>query len=143
MKRVAPWLGLAVVCFMLFVPGCYRPDIRTVEIPVPGLTSEEDAQRIHSVLAVYESLGIVHEIAFDLPQRRGRVTYDSTLAAVKNLEFLIAHAGYDAGSTRARRFPAGASAPASSPGPHPLGGESDARHDPDPQIPLPEYPNRS
>jgi len=83
--------------------ACFRPDIRTVEIAVPGMTTQEDAEGVLSMLNLYRQVGVVHDAEADLERRCVRVTYDSTLTALRNLDFIIAAGGYDAGTTPARR----------------------------------------
>jgi copper chaperone CopZ len=101
-------LRLMVLATGLLASGCFRPDIRTAAIGVPGMTSEDDAKRVRDILEVYRQLGMVGNIETDISNRIVRVTYDSTMVALKNLEFVISYAGYDAGETPARRLAANA-----------------------------------
>ncbi len=103
-------MGIRSKCFAgiataIALAGCFRQDSRTVTISVPQMVEEADAKRIRQILDVYHGLGIIQQIEIDLSNRLVRVTYDTTMAAVKNLEYLIAYAGYDAGETAALHRP--------------------------------------
>lgn len=85
----------------LLLSACHRVEIRTVEILVPQMESEESARQVADALNAYTSFGVVHEVTADFTQRIVRITYDSTLAALKNFEYVIARSGFDANDTRA------------------------------------------
>lgn len=95
MRRVFAFLLLAALA------ACHRQDIRTVEIRVPQMDSEEAARRVLDALAAYASYGVASEIHVDFTNRVVRVTYNSTQIALKNFEYIIARAGFDANDLRA------------------------------------------
>jgi len=92
-------MALLLPCLLL--SACHRADIRTVAIRVPQMDSEEAARRVTDALDAYTSFGVIHEATADFSQRVARITYDSTLASLKNFEYVIARAGFDANDTRA------------------------------------------
>ena len=96
-------LALSLVLIMLVLGvSCRRHDVRTVEIDVPGLKNEKCKEIIFNKLARVQ--GIMPDysknrpnIDFDLEKRLVIVEYDSMQLAIKNIEFHIADAGFQAG----------------------------------------------
>ena len=76
--------------------GCYRMDVRFLTVSVPGLSSDACARPILDALSKTEGIKstkadtVKHEIV---------VEYDARKLAIKNIEFVIAGAGFDAGGT--------------------------------------------
>ncbi len=99
MNRGVKRIGLCCLC-LLFV-SCHRADLRTVEIHVPAMNDEEAAQRVTKALDVYADYGIIQKAEADIARNLVCITYNSTRTALKNLEYLIARAGFDANDTRA------------------------------------------
>ena len=90
------------IATMLF--GCYREDIRTFEIHVPQMNNENCAQRVRAAFFVGGGQfkeGIL-DLELNVAERTVTVTYNSTLTARKNLEYLLTHAGFDANDEKAR-----------------------------------------
>jgi hypothetical protein len=80
--------------------ACFRNNVRTVEFDVPQLKSDSCTRFILDVLNSNKVEG-VKSVAPDIAGRKLAVTYDSTRLGIKNIEFLIASAGFDANSTEA------------------------------------------
>ncbi len=76
--------------------GCYRRDVRTVSIRTPDMDSDEAARRVIEAFAPYRELGMVLDVEPNVPERTVTVVYDSREAALKNLEYWIARAGFTA-----------------------------------------------
>jgi copper chaperone CopZ len=77
----------------ILVSGCFRQDVRTLEVRVPNMNSPECFKIIQSALNRVE--GIV-SIEPDIPHHKVTVTYNSTKVAVKNIEYVIVGLGFDA-----------------------------------------------
>ncbi len=76
----------------------FRPDVRTITVQVPQMKSLDCQQRIQDALAKTEG---VQGTAPDLSQRKLEVTYDALKLGIKNIEYVIAGAGFDANDTPA------------------------------------------
>ncbi len=94
-------------CFLLVimiavaacVVSCRKHDIRVVVVEVPGLKSPECAKFIQEGFMKQPGIRSVQP---DFQQRTLTVTYDSMVIAIKNIEFVIAEAGFDANDEKAR-----------------------------------------
>lgn len=76
----------------------FRHDIRTVTISVPALKSAECIPVIQEALGRAEG---VLETKGDIQAKTVEVRYDALKLGIKNLEYVIAGAGFNAGSTPA------------------------------------------
>lgn len=76
--------------------GCFRQDVKTIVVNVPGMKSPECSKIIQDAMTKVE--GIV-EVTPDVTAHTVTVRFDSTRLAIKNIEFVIATAGFDADST--------------------------------------------
>lgn len=87
-------LALCVVV-LAGLSGCRRVDARTMKIDVPAMRSVECAhivgQAVSALKGVHPELTVI-----DLNDRTVTVTYDSIRIALKNIEFAIADAGFQA-----------------------------------------------
>ncbi len=95
MKRCL--LSLVLVA-TVWVASCRKCDIRTVVVDVPGLKNAACAKIIQD--AFMRQPGI-QSVQPDFQQHKLTVTYDSMIIALKNIEFVIAGAGFDANDTPA------------------------------------------
>lgn len=86
---------LVAVAGALLASGCRVSDVREMTVDVPGMTSDEDIQRIRKALAPLNGVN-KEQAVFDLQGKKIAVTYDSMVIAKKNIEIAIAEAGYDA-----------------------------------------------
>jgi len=86
-----------LACFLL--SSCRQQDIREVMIKTPGLKNQACAKIIQD--AFMHQPGIV-SIRPDFQKHEIAVTYNSMVIALKNIEFTIAAAGFDANDTRAQ-----------------------------------------
>ncbi|NCD32555.1 MAG: hypothetical protein EOL87_03965 [Spartobacteria bacterium] len=80
--------------------GCFRKDVQTYVIDVPGMKTKDCALYIEQALRAPEAgnvaiEGIVH-VQMVVTNHQVFVTYDSTKIARKNLEYLICAAGFEA-----------------------------------------------
>ena len=80
----------------ILAAGCFRQDIKTIVVNVPGMKSPECSKIIQDATAKVD--GIV-EVTPDVTAHTVTVRFDSTRLAIKNIEFVIATAGFDANST--------------------------------------------
>lgn len=85
----------------LALAGCLfkKEDVKTVAIHTPGMKNEECAAIIQKALSALPGVTIV------LPDAAGQkvsVTYDSMSLAIKNLEYAVAEAGFDANEIKAK-----------------------------------------
>jgi len=96
MKKICVFAVL-LMTVILFV-SCRQQDIRKVVIKVPGLKNQVCAKIIQD--AFMRQPGIV-STSPDYQKHELTVTYNSMVIAVKNLEYTIAAAGFDANDTPA------------------------------------------
>ncbi len=89
-------LGLA----LLVAAGCFRQDIITTEISIPQMGSSACQNAVMRALGRLDHEAIV-KAEFDIDQRIARVTYDSRRVGLKNIEFVITAAGFDANDEQA------------------------------------------
>lgn len=97
------FLGIA------FSAGCRRTDVRVVEVATPGVRCERCADKVMRALKALPGID-PGESEVDLSQGVTRVRYDSMQLALKNIEFAITGAGFDANT-----YPADAEARAALP----------------------------
>lgn len=80
--------------------GCFRKEILTVEIAVPQMRSEECAQHVANALRRLEAEAL-RDVQLDIERRVVRITYDSTRLGLKNLEYALTTAGFNANDEEA------------------------------------------
>lgn len=92
MKHLLFLLLLLVSCPLT---GCRISDPREVVIEVPGMVTEADVQRIRTALKTLN--GLEHDrCELDTQKRLVKLRYDTMQLGLKNIEIVIAEAGYDA-----------------------------------------------
>ena len=79
----------------LLASACFRPDIVTTRIDLPQLRSAECAERAGQALAQFERDALI-EVTFDAGARQAVITYDRRRLALKNIEYALTRAGFDA-----------------------------------------------
>lgn len=79
--------------------SCRKYDIRTVVVRVPGLKNQECAKILQDTFLRQPA---VRSVQPDLQNRTLTITYDSMGIALKNIEFVIAAAGFDANDVQAK-----------------------------------------
>lgn len=84
---------VTLVVATLFLGACFRQDIRILVVRVPGMKTTECSKIIQNALGKVE--GII-SVQPDLENRTMTVEYNSTKLAIKNIEYTIAEAGFDA-----------------------------------------------
>jgi len=75
--------------------ACFRQTEVTVEIAVPHMGSPECRSVVLQAIDQLDREAI-KRVDLDLDRRIARVTYDSTSIALKNIEYAITNAGFDA-----------------------------------------------
>ena len=90
--------GIMAVLVLLGLGACRKQDLRTVVIKVPGMNNSACTKIIQD--AFLHQPGI-QSIRPDFQQRQLVITYNSMVLALKNLEFAIAKAGFDANDIKA------------------------------------------
>jgi copper chaperone CopZ len=91
---------LSCLLFAVLAAGCcFRPDIRTIHINVPRMRTPECAKIIQDALSTVDGVQAAQP---DLQAGIITVTYDSTKLAIKNVEYVIAGAGFDANDAKAK-----------------------------------------
>ena len=91
-------LALVILACLLF-SSCRQQDVREVVIKVPGLKNQACAKIIQD--AFMRQPGVV-SIRPDFQKHEIAVIYNSMVIALKNIEFTIAAAGFDANDTQAQ-----------------------------------------
>ncbi|MBM4149785.1 MAG: heavy-metal-associated domain-containing protein [Lentisphaerae bacterium] len=106
---------LAVVLLAGSISGCRRIDMRTVTIQVPAMKNSACADRVIEAIGRELYSGPDQDVSrqrirdmlssgeavVDLTNRTVTVRYDSLRLSLKNLEFAVAEAGFDANNTPA------------------------------------------
>ena len=90
-KSTLAWMA----ALALAVAGCRQADIRSAAIHVPAMKSQACVDRVQKALMAEQAL-VESQISIDLKSRTVEVRYDSLRHSLKNLEFTIADAGFDA-----------------------------------------------
>ena len=92
--------GFSVTAVLLaLAAGCYRQDIRTLEVPLPQMGSPECARIVQNV---FNRIDGIEQVEIDLANRRIFVTYDGLKMGVVNIEYQLTGAGFDANDKPAR-----------------------------------------
>ncbi len=90
----------AFICICSFATllcaGCFRNDTRIGEYHVPTVTSQDCLNILSTKLHAVEG---VQEIKADFETKTVYVTFDGLKAGLKNIEFVIAGAGFDVNDT--------------------------------------------
>lgn len=97
-KKMIGGLALVILACLL-LSACRQQDVREVVIKTPGLKNQACAKVIQD--AFMRQPGIV-SVRPDFQKQEIAVTYNSMVIAIKNIEFTIAEAGFDANDTQAR-----------------------------------------
>ena len=91
MKKISIFVLAIVITASL--TACFRNDIRTITVKVPQMKSAACSTIIQSALMQTDGVKIATP---DLQNHTIDVTYNSVKLAIKNVEFIIAEAGFDA-----------------------------------------------
>ena len=75
--------------------GCFRQELVTAEISVPGMGSPACAQLVANHLRPEKYAGLEGPVIPDHQKKTVTVSYKSTQIALKNIEHLIAEIGFD------------------------------------------------
>jgi len=94
MKHTIVLSAIALLC----CAGCFRQDHRTIDVAVPQLASEACFQAISDGLKGVDG---IEGLRPDYANRRLAVTYNALKLGIKNIEAVIASAGFDANDTTA------------------------------------------
>ena len=86
-------LLMTVICAAMFLVSCRQHDYREITLEIPEMRNEACARVISGGLS--RAPGLKREsVKFDVPNRSITITYDSLLAADKNIEFLVVKTGF-------------------------------------------------
>lgn len=97
MKKILSLL-ITTVCVLLTSTACFRNDTRVGEFHVPKMQSQECLNYLSGKLRGIEG---VQDVTADFATQKVFVTFDGLKAALKNIEFVIAGAGFDVNDTPA------------------------------------------
>ena len=90
--------SLSAAAALAILPGCFRPDHRAITVAVPQMTSPACFNIIQQALKNVEGIeGVVP----GYEKRVRTVNYFALKLGIKNIEFVIAGAGFDANDTQA------------------------------------------
>jgi copper chaperone CopZ len=89
---------LAAALALILADGCYRKDVRVVTIAVPQMKSEDCARRIQEALAKTEG---IQKVEPNLSAKTVDVRYEALRLGIRNIEHVIADAGFGANDTPA------------------------------------------
>ncbi len=89
---------LLVSLATLVSTGCFRKDVRTIEVSVPQMKSVDCSKLIQEALAKTD--GIKSAVP-DLDKKIISIEYEALKLGIKNIEFVIAGAGFDANDIEA------------------------------------------
>jgi copper chaperone CopZ len=87
---------LFALSFCVGLSACYRQDIQTLNVSVPGMKSQECAGIIYNGFQTQPPLEGIVSVKTDVANRTVSVTYDSRKIAIKNIEYLICDLGFEA-----------------------------------------------
>lgn len=91
-------LLLLLCALMLAGPGCFRQDRRTITVKVAQLNGPECLRVIQDAAQKVEG---IEQISPNYESHTVDVTYNAMKLGIKNIEFIIAGAGFDANDTQA------------------------------------------
>jgi len=87
-------LAILLLC-LAAAAGCRRKDIRTARIHVPQMAGDACRERV--VAAVSRQQGVLGDkVTVDAETRDVVVPYESLVLSLKNIEYAISAAGFDA-----------------------------------------------
>jgi hypothetical protein len=99
--KPAALISAALALCLAVCAGCHRQNTRTSVIRVPDLTTDAAAEKIIHALSPYQEYELVLEVVPNVPDRSVNVVYDGLVVSLKNIEYLIARAGFAANDTPA------------------------------------------
>lgn len=102
-------ISFSLILLTSLATGCFRNDTRVGTFHVPALQSQECLNYLSGKLRGVEG---VMDVQADFSTQTVTVTFNGLKAALKNIEFVIAGAGFDVNDT-----PASTSAKATMPAP--------------------------
>ena len=94
MKRIATLLIIAAA----LLGGCYRPANRVIIVSVPQMKTQDCAARIRDAFKMDrpDKVDGVVNVVPNVEKRTVEVTFESLKLSIKNCQFVIARAGFDA-----------------------------------------------
>lgn len=92
---------IALCCCSLAVgTGCFRKDHRQITINVPQLTSQR-TNCLQRIIDATKSVDGIEGVQFGEKAGTIVVSYNALKLGIRNIEFLVAGAGFDANDTKA------------------------------------------
>lgn len=95
-STLGKFFAIGLMC--LSIIGCYRNDVVTVEISIPGLKNPDCGTIIQNNFNKYNTpkITIVQNVEFDFGTRTALITYDGRHTALRNIQHWIAEVGFQA-----------------------------------------------
>gem|GEM_PF-550088 len=90
--------------------GCRTRDMRTMIIHVPGMRNDACREIVVSAIMKFQGVDPI-SVRVDMKRRLVTVTYDSLVLSLKNIEFAVAEAGFQANDVPAKQEAANALPP--------------------------------
>lgn len=91
-------LSLFMSVVLLLCPACFRQDKRTITVKVPQLVSADCLLHIQTAAKQVEG---IEDVRGSIENKTVDVTYNAMKLGIRNIEFIIARAGFDANDTPA------------------------------------------
>lgn len=89
---------VVAVLAVLAMTSCFRPDRRTIVVAVPQMSSPACFAEVQKALQAVEG---IEGAKPDYDKRTLAITYNALKLGIKNIEFVVAGAGFDANGTEA------------------------------------------
>lgn len=91
-------IPLLMLTSAFFCSACFRQDKRTITVKVPQLASADCLAHIQTAAKQVEG---IEQVAGNVENKTVDVTYNAMKLGIRNIEFIIARAGFDANDTPA------------------------------------------
>ena len=93
------WLPcISLIALLTVSAGCFRKDVRTIDVSVPQMRSADCGKIIQDALAKTDGIKSAQP---DLNRKVLVIEYEALKLGIKNIEFVIAGVGFDANDVEA------------------------------------------
>ncbi|NQU39312.1 MAG: heavy-metal-associated domain-containing protein [Lentisphaerae bacterium] len=89
------WSYIFLLLALLTMVSCRKQDVRMARITVPQMNSQDCADRVSMILQRIPGV-LGDQVAIDRERRDVAVPYDSLKLSLKNIEYTLAKAGFEA-----------------------------------------------